>query len=154
MSETTLHPVTASSARRRWPLLVAAAVVPLATSTIWYAVFGGAYAALLAAHGLPLPSGEPAVWQVVGQLARNGVVVAALAVLMGRLGVTDGAGAARVGLLVWLGFQAMEVFGSVLHEQYPVGLYLIHIGDALQTTLVMALLVARAGARRRSATPR
>jgi hypothetical protein len=82
------------------------------------------------------------------------VVVAALAVLMGRLGVTDGAGAARMGLLVWLGFQAMEVFGSVLHEQYPVGLYLIHIGDALQTTLVMALLIARAGARRRSAAPR
>jgi Protein of unknown function (DUF1761) len=140
MSETTTYP--AVTARRRWPFLVAAAVVPLVTSTIWYAVFGGAYAALLAGHGLPAPGTDPAAWQVIGQVARNGVVVAALAVLMGRLRVTGSAGAVRLGLLVWAGFQAMEVLGSVLHEQYPVGLYLIHIGDALQATLVMALLVA------------
>jgi Protein of unknown function (DUF1761) len=46
-----------------------------------------------------------------------------------------------VGLVVWLGFQAMAVLGSVLHEQYPLGLYAIHIGDALATTLAMALIL-------------
>jgi len=146
MSETTVHP--AATTRRRWVFLIAAAVVPLVTSTVWYAVFGGAYAALLAGHGMPPPGVQPAAWQVIGQVARNGVVVAALAVLMGRLRVTGSASAVRLGLLVWAGFQAMEVLGSVLHEQYPVGLYLIHVGDALQATLVMALLVARSTAPR------
>jgi Protein of unknown function (DUF1761) len=146
MSQTTVHP--RATIRRRRVFLIAAAVVPLITSTLWYALFGGAYAALLAGHGMPAPDAAPAAWQVIGQVARNAVVVAALAVLMGRLRVTGSAGAVRLGLLVWAGFQAMEVLGSVLHEQYPVGLYLIHIGDALQATLVMALLVARSTASR------
>ena len=46
-----------------------------------------------------------------------------------------------LGLLVWVGFQAMAVVGSVLHENYPLGLYLIHVGDALQATLTMALIL-------------
>jgi hypothetical protein len=46
-----------------------------------------------------------------------------------------------VGLLVWVGFQAMAVAGSVLHEGYPLGLYLIHVGDALQAMLLMALIL-------------
>jgi hypothetical protein len=44
-------------------------------------------------------------------------------------------------LLVWFGFEAMAVVGSVLHEDYPLGLYLIHVGDALQATLLMALIL-------------
>ena len=50
-----------------------------------------------------------------------------------------------MGLLVWLGFEAMAVVGSVLHEGYPLGLYLIHVGDALQVTLVMALILGAWG---------
>ena len=42
---------------------------------------------------------------------------------------------------MWFGFQAMAVAGSVLHEGYPLGLYLIHVGDALQATLLMALIL-------------
>src|SRR5215207_11466045 len=42
----------------------------------------------------------------------------------------------------------MAVVGSVLHEEYPLGLYLIHVGDALQATLLMALIL---GAWRRDA---
>jgi hypothetical protein len=57
-------------------------------------------------------------------------------------------GALRVGLLVWFGFEAMAVVGSVLHENYPLGLYLIHVGDALMATLIMALIL---GAWRRDA---
>jgi hypothetical protein len=48
----------------------------------------------------------------------------------------------------WFGFEAMAVAGSVLHEDYPLGLYLIHVGDALQATLLMAFIL---GAWRRDA---
>jgi hypothetical protein len=40
------------------------------------------------------------------------------------------------------------VVGSVLHEDYPLGLYMIHVGDALQAILLMALIL---GAWRRDA---
>jgi hypothetical protein len=49
---------------------------------------------------------------------------------------------------VWFGFEAMAVVGSVLHENYPLGLYLLHVGDALMATLIMALIL---GAWRRDA---
>ncbi len=45
----------------------------------------------------------------------------------------------------------MAVLGSVLHEGYPFALYLIHVGDALQTTLVMAVLIGLAHRPRRHA---
>ena len=35
----------------------------------------------------------------------------------------------------------MAVVGSVLHEGYPLGLYLIHVGDALQATLLMTFIL-------------
>ena len=55
-----------------------------------------------------------------------------------------------MGLLVWFGFEAMAVAGSVLHEDYRLGLYLIHVGDVLQATLLMALILTawRRGGRR------
>ena len=36
--------------------------------------------------------------------------------------------------------------GSVVHEHYPLGLYLLHVGDALMTTLIMALILGRKAA--------
>lgn len=59
-------------------------------------------------------------------------------------------GALWLGFLVWFGFEAMAVVGSVLHENYPLGRYVIHVGDALQATLLMALILGawRRGRRR------
>lgn len=147
MSGTTMVRGTPTRRRVRSLLLLgAAAVLPLITSTAWYVVFGDAYSTLRVDRGIDPPT-EPAMWQMVGQLVRNGVVVAAMAVLVRRLRITDPGGAVRLGLLLWGGFQAMAVLGSVLHEQYPLSLYLIHVGDALQATLVMVSLVALAGRR-------
>jgi hypothetical protein len=64
-----------------------------------------------------------------------------LAYVLSRLGATTPLGALRAGLLVWFGFEAMAVIGSVLHEDYPLGLYAIHVGDALMATLIMALIL-------------
>jgi hypothetical protein len=46
-----------------------------------------------------------------------------------------------VALVLWVGFEAMAIAGSVLHEHYPVGLYAPHIGDALLATVIMALIL-------------
>lgn len=78
---------------------------------------------------------------MVGQLGHNLVIAFALACVLARLEVRTRKDALRVGLLVWVGFQAAAVAVSVLHENYPLGLYLIHVGDALQATLLMALIL-------------
>jgi hypothetical protein len=87
---------------------------------------------------------------MAGQFARNLVVATVLDHLLRWLEVATWKRALQVGLLVWFGFEAMAVAGSVLHEGYPLGLYLIHVGDALQATLVMALILGawRGGDRR------
>jgi hypothetical protein len=85
----------------------------------------------------------PGAWEIVGQVARNVVEAVVLATLLKWLKVETVRRALRVGLLVWLGFQAMAVLGSVLHEQYPFGLYLLHTGDALMTTVITVLILGR-----------
>ena len=131
-----------------WAVLVAAVAV-LVTSALWYVVFGNAWLRL---RGIDPSTAQmtPEAWQMAGQFARNLVVATVLAQLLRRLEVATWKRALQVGLLVWFGFEAMAVAGSVLHEGYPLGLYLIHVGDALQATLVMALILGawRGGDRR------
>jgi Protein of unknown function (DUF1761) len=120
------------------------------TASIWYTVFGGAWVRLSGVD--PSTALRPSIWPMLGQLGRNAVVVIALTVLVRRLAVRSIRGAVALAVLVWFGFEAMSVLGSVLHEGYPFALYLIHVGDALQTTLVMAVLIALAQRPRRPAT--
>jgi hypothetical protein len=120
-------------------VLVAAATI-LVTSGLYYVVFGSAWLTL---RGIDPSTAEmtPQVWQMVGQFVRNLVVAFVLAHLLSRLAATTPKDALRLGLLVWFGFEAMAVLGSVLHENYPLGLYVIHVGDSLQATLVMSLIL-------------
>jgi uncharacterized protein DUF1761 len=115
-----------------------AAFATLVASAIYYAVFGTVWQRL---RGGASTTPEP--WAIAVQLGRNALVAFVLATLLRRLSITSRRDALRLGVLVWLGFQAMEVLGSVLHEHYPFGLYLLHVGDALMTTLIMALILGR-----------
>lgn len=142
----TIEPTSAAgeqSAQNRkinyWAVLVAA-MTALATSAVWYVIFGEAWLTL---RGIDpdTTTMTPSVGQLAGQLGRNLVVAFVLAVLLRRVGTTSVGGAVRLGLLVWFGFEAMAVVGSVIHEQYPVGLYAIHVGDALQATLLMTVIL-------------
>jgi Protein of unknown function (DUF1761) len=133
-----------------WAVAAAAAAAML-VSSVWYSVLGDAYLDLLRGIHPAAATRTPQAWEVVGQLVRNLVVAFVLAVLLGRLEAATWRSAIGLGLLVWLGFQAMAVLGSVLHEQYPLGLYAIHVGDALLATLTIALVL---GTWRRGRGPR
>ncbi|MGA7206165.1 MAG: DUF1761 domain-containing protein [Specibacter sp.] len=123
----------------RWALLAAAAVAPLVTASIWYSIFGGAWVQLSGVD--PNMALHPSAGAMLGQVGRNAVVAAALTVLVRRTRASSLWDVLVLACLVWFGFHAMSVLGSVLHEGYPFALYLIHSGDALQTTLVMAMLI-------------
>jgi hypothetical protein len=122
-----------------WAVLVAAATT-LVTSALYYVVFGDAWLTL---RGLDPNTADvtPQPWQMVGQLVHNLVIALALAYLLARLEVRTRRDALRLGLVIWVGFQAAAVAGSVLHENYPLGLYLIHVGDSLQATLLMSFIL-------------
>ncbi|NUR87427.1 MAG: DUF1761 domain-containing protein [Nonomuraea sp.] len=121
-----------------WAIAVAA-VITLLASSVYYTVFGGLWQSM---RPDAAAASAPQAWEVIGQLGRNVVEILVLAVLMRRLNITTWLAAVRLGLLVWVGFQAIAVAGSVLHENYPVGLFALHIGDALMTTLIAVSVLA------------
>jgi glycerol uptake facilitator-like aquaporin len=86
-------------------------------------------------------STTPHVWEMVGQLVRNFVVSFVFAYFIMRLKIVGWKDSLCLGLWVWIGFQAMQIAGAVLHEDYPLGLYALHIGDALMTTLIMTTII-------------
>lgn len=121
--------------------IAAAAVATMFVSSIYYILLGDVYQSL---RGGTEMSTE--LWPIAAQLGRNLIVATVLAILLVRLRVTTRGAAIKAGALLWLGFQAMAVLGSVIHEGYSLGLYVLHTGDALLTTMIMALIVARKAA--------
>jgi len=121
-----------------------AAGAAFVASAAYYTLLAGTWLSLrgLAAGSAP----RPGVGEVAGQYLRNLVVATAFAYLLNRAGHRSVLVSLKTAVVVWAGFQAMAIAGSVLHEGYPVGLFLLHAGDALMTTLLMALIV---GGRRR-----
>jgi hypothetical protein len=114
-----------------------AALAAFIASSIWYgAIFGGIWRQLA-----PSASGSVGPPEIVAQFTRNLIVGAVLARLIVSSRAADWLGAVRVGLWCWLGFQAMAIAGSVIHEGYPLTLYAIHTGDALVTTLLMSFVI-------------
>lgn len=119
--------------------IVLAAVLAFIASALYYTALHPLWMEL---RGIdPSTAATPPVWEVLGQLVRNLVVAYVLACLLARLEVVDWRGALRLGIWVWVGFEAMAIVGSVLHEGYPLPLYAIHVGDALMGTLLMAVVV-------------
>jgi hypothetical protein len=94
--------------------------------------------------------GVAAPWQIGAQLLRDLVVTYVLArmiILTGRSGIV---GALGLALWIWLGFQAMAIAGSVIHEGYAWRLYALHVGDALMKAIIASLILGAWPARVRA----
>ena len=120
----------------------AAALAALVQGGLWYSpvLFGNTYATLLAATGragntLPMPM------VMAGEVARCIVLAICLAVLIGWLRLGSLPGVLQLALLLWIGFQAVTLAGSVVHEGYDWRLYALHAGDALVKTCLIALVI-------------
>lgn len=120
-----------------------ATVVAFMVGAIWYGViFGKEWLRL---RGLDPKAAslnkKPPASELVGELGRNLVVAFVLAYFIDATNADGWIGAVAVGLWVWVGFQAMLLLGSVLHEKMPWKLYAIHAGDALAKTLLTASII-------------
>jgi hypothetical protein len=118
-----------------------AALAALVSGALWYSplLFGGAWLQLRGMD-VEVPA-TPADWQIAAQFFRDLLVAYVLAWLIARIGARTPGQACRLAALIWLGFQAMQILGSVIHEGYPIELYAIHAGDALVKSLLMAAVL-------------
>jgi hypothetical protein len=79
------------------------------------------------------------VMKILNELVRGLVVAYVLAVVL--LGVVDWKGAVQRGVLVWIGFPAMILAGSVIWDKKPWKLAAIHAGDWLVKLLLTAAIL-------------
>lgn len=129
-----------------------ATVAAFICSAIYYGAVVGSYwreLSGLAAAGRDAT--EP--WQAIAQLVRNLAVASALAYVLRRTNAVGLWPSLRVALVLWFGFQAMAIAGSVIHEQYPLALYGIHVLDALMTVVVMSICLGAGRAQTAAAAP-
>jgi hypothetical protein len=118
--------------------IIIAASTAFLLSAIYYGVVVGTVW-----HELSGTSADAfAPWQPIAQIARNLVVAYALAYILLRTSAVGVSASLQISFRLWLGFQAMAIIGSVIHEGYPVILYCIHAFDALMTVAVMTVCLS------------
>jgi hypothetical protein len=118
--------------------VVVATVAAFVVSSVWYGLLGSQLARLSDAYA---DSGRPPVWIMLVEFARSLVVACVLAVLAGLVGFAGLGGALRLGAVLWIGFPAVLLVGSVIHENVPWKLAAIHAGDWLVKLVVIAVIV-------------
>lgn len=122
--------------------VVVAAIASFVVGGLWYGVlFGSVYMELRGIDPAAMPDATPPVWEIVAEFIRCLVVAYVLARFIALTKVWGWMGMMQVGIWLWLGFQAMAIAGSVIHESYPWQLYAIHTGDALVKTLLIAVII-------------
>jgi len=128
----------------RYRAVIAAAVLSFLMGGLWYSplLFGGAWMALRGMGVGAMAEMSPSPGSLVAEFLRGLVVAYVLARFVVRLQVADWLAAVRLALWVWLGFQAMAIVGSVIHEGYAWQLYAIHAGDALMKTVCMSVILS------------
>jgi len=118
--------------------VVVSTVAAFVVSSVWYGVLGSQLARLNDAYA---DSARPPVWIMLVEFARGLVVAYVLAVLAGLVGVAGLGGALQLGAVLWIGFPAVLLVGSVIHENVPWKLAAIHAGDWLVKLVVIAVIV-------------
>jgi hypothetical protein len=120
--------------------VIVAALAAFIASAVYYTLLASTWLRLRGIDQSTVNT-APQVWEMVGQLVRNLVVSFVFAYLIKRFKIIGLKDSLCLGLWVWIGFQAMQIVGAVLHENYPLGLYALHVGDALMTTLIMTTII-------------
>lgn len=119
--------------------VLVATVAAFVLSSAYYIAAGSRLAALSPAYA---SAERTPVWIAPVELGRSAVVALVLAGLAGQLGVSGPGTAVMLGLILWIGFPAVLLTGSVVHEKVPWRLAAIHAGDWLLKLLLITLIVS------------
>lgn len=118
--------------------VLVATVTAFLLSGAWYAGFGNQLAKLSSAYA---EGGRSPAWTVLAELVRSFVVATVVAGLAAQIGIESWSDAIALGVGAWIGFPAMILAGSVVHEKVPARLAGIHAGDWLVKLTAITLIV-------------
>lgn len=119
--------------------IVVASVAAFVASSVYYILLGRQLAMLSPAYA---DTSRPAAWKVAQEPVRNLVVASAVAGLASSLEVEDWTGGMRLAAVLWIGFPAMLLTGSAIHENVAWKLAAIHAGDWLMKLVIIAFIVS------------
>jgi len=118
-----------------------AVIATFILSAIWYALFAHQYFSL---RGIdPNDSAQTAMsaGQFLVVIVRHILVTLVVAYLLARTNVKTLAAGLLTGFVLWLGFPAVLLIGSVSSDHVPLALAAIHGGDWLIKLLVLGALL-------------
>jgi hypothetical protein len=116
--------------------VIAATVGAFVLSGVWYGVFGAEMAKLQKDADTGMPP-----WKIVVELLRSLTIVLLFAFLLPQLQVSDWQTILSYAFLLWIAFPGTLLVGSIIHENVPVKLAIIHAGDWLLKLVFIALIV-------------
>lgn len=124
--------------------IIVAAVVAFIAGAVWYSplLFGNTYLRLRGLGAEAMAEMTMPIGTIVVELVRTLVVSFVFAYLITQVGVGGWLEAILVGVGMWLGFPAMILLGSIIHENVPGKLAVIHAGDWLVKLLLLAVILS------------
>ena len=124
--------------------VIGAAVAAFVMSAAWYSplLFGNKYMKLRGLDPAAMADKKMPAGTILVEFVRPLIVAYVLARFVVLVGTDDWMEAALLGGWVWVGFPAMILLGSVIHENVPWKLAAIHAGDWLVKLLLIAIILS------------
>ncbi|MEU1877725.1 DUF1761 domain-containing protein [Streptosporangium sp. NPDC020072] len=120
--------------------VIAASIVAFVLSSTYYALLTPTEKRLLGERA-PDRGDRPPPLKVLLELARGLVVASVIAGLARYAGLTDVWSTVVLGLVLWAGFPAVLLTGSMMWERTPAVTAALHAGDWLVKILVISAIV-------------
>lgn len=117
--------------------LAVAGVAAVLLSTVYYMVFAKQMATL---HPAYADTSTPPPWKIAVELARSVVIAGVLGGFVAKLGLSEWSDGVLLGLAMWA-FPVVLLTGSVIWENVPTKLAVIHAGDWLLKLVVVSTIV-------------
>ena len=117
--------------------IVVAALAAFAVSFVWYSVFGAELAKVSPAFA----EQKPAPWKMLVILGSSLVIAFVVSYVIGLAGDVSWVSAVGIGALLWLGLAATQWVNSMVGENVPFKMALIHAGDWFVKLVLIAFIV-------------
>jgi len=125
--------------RTRTTGVILAAVCAFVASSVWYSpvLFGRHFLEL---SGV-VSASKPIVSKVAGEMVRNLLLASAILWILTRQKLTNLRSLLVFDMILWIGFPLTVLSGSVMWQNVPTELALIHAGDWLIKILIMTIIL-------------
>jgi hypothetical protein len=124
--------------------VIAAAIAAFIISGLWYSpvLFGKQWLVLRGIDPATLKDTKLHPQEIIGELLRTFIIAVVLAHFVVLLAIVSFWGGLNLAIWIWVGFYAMILAGSVIHDKVPFKLAAIHAGDGLVRIILMTIIIA------------